>query len=231
MLILSPQDVALSRMRHPETQQKMAILTYQSHRFGLVRKFERGDRQDALDFCKDLAENKKKTCVLLEENNRYSVWGKLKRLENKNSAASSKLAIEEVKVENDTLFNGQEAGELQTASEEEFSQILLKKLNQNRKDLGRVALGIVHDHPSAQYRRTSNVFVAYRDGGGLVYGLVIHWFREIALGVGKNLTTKVTWEVVEKRHLRAEVAEDESIFSPGNAGDLDRFFAGLLPRL
>ncbi|MGD1850511.1 MAG: hypothetical protein ACFCBU_07835 [Cyanophyceae cyanobacterium] len=224
--------MALSRMRHPDTQQKMAILTYQSHHFGLVRKFERGDRQDALDFCKDLAENKRKLCVLLEENNRYSVWGKLKRLERQtDSVAPPNPNIENPKAEQNTLFSAQELKELQAASEENFSQILLKKLNQTRKDLGRIALGIVHDHPSAKYRRTSNIFVAYRDGGGLVYGLVIHWFREIALGVGKNLTTKVTWEVVEKRHLRAEVAEDESLFSPGNAEDLDRFFAGLLPRL
>ena len=133
MLILSPQDVALSRMRHPDTQQRMAILTYQSHHFGLVRKFERGDRQDALDFCKDLAENKKKLCILLEENNRYSVWGKLKRLEYKAKAVNSKPTAESGNRQDTTLFNVRELNELKAASEEEFSQIVLKKLNQNRK--------------------------------------------------------------------------------------------------
>lgn len=224
MLILSPQDVSLSRMRHPETQKKMVILTYQNRHFGLLRKFEAGDRQGALDFCKKLVEDQGKLCVLLESEHHASVWGKLKRLDVpltpiKSDSITSKNA----------LFTLQEWQLLIQTSEEEFSQALLKKLNQQRKILGDIALGIVHSHSSVQYRRTSNVFVAYRDGGGLTYGFIIHWFRELALGVGKNLTTKITWEVVEKQHLRAEVAEDSSVFSPGNREELDRFFANLLP--
>ena len=224
MLILSPQDVALSRMRHPETQQKMVILTYQGRHFGLVRKFEEGDRQGAFDFFKDLVEYKGKSCVLLEANDRYSVWGKLKAL-----PVAEVPATVDVGPGQSSLFTTQEWAEVLQMPEDIFSQTLLKKLNQQRKILGKIALGIVHNHPSAQYRRTSTVFVAYRDGGGFTYGFVIHWFRELALGVGKNLTTKMTWEVLEKRHLRAEVAEDSSVFSPGHPEELDRFFASLLP--
>lgn len=224
MLILSPQDVVLSRIRHPETQQKMVLLTYQNRHFGLIRKFEASDRQGALEFYRNLVDKQHKTCVLLEDRSRYSVWGKLKSLGGKSRP------VKGFKPNYDgTLFTEQEWAKLTSLSEEEFGQALLKKLNQQRKLLGSIALSIVHNHPSVQYRRTSTVFLAYRDGGGLTYGFVIRWFRDLALGVGKNLTTKMTWEVVDRQHLRAEVAEDESVFSPGNGKALDRFFATLLP--
>ena len=228
MLILSPQDVALSEMPHPNTQKMLPVLTYQSRHFTLVRKFGPGDRQMALDFCKDLVDNRRKFCILLEEAHRYSVWGRLKPLAiAPNQTPTAKLSSTDGTVS--PLFSAQDQQSLLSLSEDEFSQVVLKKLNQQRKILGRIALNTVHRHPSAQYRRTSNVFVAYRDGGGLTYGFIIHWFRELALGVGKNLTTKIAWEVVEKQHFRAEVVEDESIFSPSHGEDLDRLFANLLP--
>ncbi len=225
MLILSPQDVTLAEIHHPETQKRMPVLTYQSQRFGLVRKFELSDRQGAMDFSKNLVTNHRKFCILLEEAHQYSVWGRLRPLTHAPSAAQTQKVSEQIS----TLFTRQEWAAIAPLPEEQFSQALLKKLNQQRKLLGEIALKTIHSHPSAQYRRTASVFVAYRDGGGLTYGFIIHWFRELALGVGKNLTTKIGWDVINKQHFKATVVEDESVFSPSNAEGLDQLFKNLLP--
>jgi hypothetical protein len=52
----------------------------------------------------------------------------------------------------------------------------------------------------------------------------------VALGFGKNLITKISWEVVDNKHFQANVYEDNSIFEPINPEKLDSFFRSLIPR-
>lgn len=111
----------------------------------------------------------------------------------------------------------------------ELAETLLLRLNSQRNRVGEAALKIIHPNDNVSYRRTNSVFVSPRDGGGYVYGFIIHWFRNVALGLGKNLTTKISWEIVDNKHFQARVYEDDSIFAPINPEQLDSFFETLIP--
>jgi hypothetical protein len=127
-----------------------------------------------------------------------------------------------------SLFTANEWAVLETMSSE-LPETLLKRLNIQRNRVGEVALKIVHPDGNVSYRQTDSVFVSPRDGGGYVYGFIIHWFRDVALGVGKNLTTKISWEIVDNKHFQAKVYEDDSLFKPINPEKLDNFFGSLIP--
>jgi hypothetical protein len=111
----------------------------------------------------------------------------------------------------------------------ELAETLLLRLNSQRNRVGEAALKIIHPNDNISYGRTDSIFVSPRDGGGYVYGFIIHWFRDVALGLGKNLTTKISWEVVDNKHFQAKVYEDDSIFQPVNPEKLDSFFRSLIP--
>lgn len=88
MFILKRQDVEISSIQHPKRDQQIPILTYQGQTFRLISVFSAAQEEDAKSFWRDLTDNQGKACVLLEEPDRYSVWGKI-RLEQLASEAEA----------------------------------------------------------------------------------------------------------------------------------------------
>jgi hypothetical protein len=128
------------------------------------------------------------------------------------------------------LFTAQEWSSLVTKSSSVIGEEISSKLNGYRDVVGKCALKIVHTTDSVKYQKTEPVFFAPRDGGGFIYAFAIHWYRDVLAGViGKNLVTKITWEIFENKHFHAKVVEDSSIFAPGQPEELDNFFKNLLP--
>jgi uncharacterized protein YbdZ (MbtH family) len=78
MFILKRQDVEISSIPHPKRDQKIPILTYQGLTFRLISIFQANQEEEARAFWRDLTDNQGKACVLLEEPERYSVWGKVR---------------------------------------------------------------------------------------------------------------------------------------------------------
>ncbi|MGF1498171.1 MAG: Npun_F0813 family protein [Elainellaceae cyanobacterium] len=78
MFILKRQDVEISSIQHPKRDQKVPILTYQGQTFRLISVFSATQEDEARTFWRDLTDNRGKACVLLEEPERYSVWGKVR---------------------------------------------------------------------------------------------------------------------------------------------------------
>jgi hypothetical protein len=78
MFILKRQDVEISSVQHPKRDQQIPILTYQGQTFRLISIFSAAQEEDAKAFWRDLTDNQGKACVLLEEPDRYSVWGKIR---------------------------------------------------------------------------------------------------------------------------------------------------------
>lgn len=91
MFILKRQDVEIVNVQNPQNKdQQIPILQYQGQTFRLLNMF--GDNRDeALALWRDLTDNKGKACVLLEEPQRFSVWGRIKldRLHKASSNSSS----------------------------------------------------------------------------------------------------------------------------------------------
>jgi hypothetical protein len=77
MFILKRQDVQLSTIPHPKKDQQVPILKYQGQTFRLINVFQAAQEEEAKSFWRDLTDNRGKACVLLEEPERYSVWGKI----------------------------------------------------------------------------------------------------------------------------------------------------------
>ncbi|NET30735.1 MAG: hypothetical protein F6K19_01860 [Cyanothece sp. SIO1E1] len=90
MFILKRQDVEITSIQHPTKDQKIPILQYQSQTFRLISVFNAAQEEDARAFWRDLTDNRGKACVLLEEPDRYSVWGKV-RLEQLADTTSEQL--------------------------------------------------------------------------------------------------------------------------------------------
>lgn len=78
MFILKRQDVEISSIPHPQKDQTIPILHYQGQTFRLISVFSAAQEDDARSFWRDLTDNRGKACVLLEEPERYSVWGKVR---------------------------------------------------------------------------------------------------------------------------------------------------------
>lgn len=78
MFILKRQDVEISSIQHPKKDQQIPILQYQGQNFRLISVFSAAQEEDAKVFWRDLTDNRGKACVLLEEPERYSVWGKIR---------------------------------------------------------------------------------------------------------------------------------------------------------
>jgi hypothetical protein len=84
MFILKRQDVEISTIQHPTRDQQVPILHYQGQTFRLISVLKASQEVEAKALWRSLTDNRGKACVLLEEPERYSVWGKirLEQLEN-----------------------------------------------------------------------------------------------------------------------------------------------------
>lgn len=77
MFILKRQDVEISNVQHPKRDQKIPILNYQGQTFRLMNVFSAAQAEEARAFWRELTDNQGKACVLLEEPERFSIWGKI----------------------------------------------------------------------------------------------------------------------------------------------------------
>jgi hypothetical protein len=94
MFILKRQDVEISSIPHPTKEQNIPILHYQGQTFRLISVFSAAQEDDARAFWRDLTDNRGKACVLLEEPERYSVWGKV-RLDQGGAAAQADSELDD----------------------------------------------------------------------------------------------------------------------------------------
>lgn len=78
MFILKRQDVDIKQVQHPSKDQPIPILHYQGQTFRLLSIFSAAQEHDARALWRDLTDNRGKACVLLEEPERFSVWGKVR---------------------------------------------------------------------------------------------------------------------------------------------------------
>jgi hypothetical protein len=78
MFILKRQDVDITTVQHPKKDQQIPILSYQGQTFRLLSVFSAAQEEDARALWRDLTDNRGKACVLLEEPERYSIWGKVR---------------------------------------------------------------------------------------------------------------------------------------------------------
>jgi hypothetical protein len=78
MFILRRQDVEIYSIQHPKKDQQISILQYQGQTFRLISIFNAAQEEEARAVWRDLTDNRGKACVLLEEPQRYSVWGKIR---------------------------------------------------------------------------------------------------------------------------------------------------------
>ncbi len=78
MFILKRQDVEIFNIKHPTLDQLIPIINYQRQTFRLLQVFPLNQAQEALALWRDLTDNKGKACILLEEPDRYTLWGKIK---------------------------------------------------------------------------------------------------------------------------------------------------------
>jgi hypothetical protein len=78
MFILKRQDVEISTIQHPNRDQQLPILYYQGQSFRLISVFKASQEEEAKAVWRELTDNRGKACVLLEEPERYSVWGKIR---------------------------------------------------------------------------------------------------------------------------------------------------------
>jgi hypothetical protein len=95
MFILKRQDVEISSIQHPKRDQKVPILSYQGQTFRLISMFNATQADEARSTWRDLTDNQGKACVLLEEPERYSIWGRvvLENLAEEETGSSSKSSF------------------------------------------------------------------------------------------------------------------------------------------
>lgn len=79
MFILKRQDVEITTVQHPNNEDRQVpILYYQGQTFRLITVFKSSEEEEAKTFWKSLTDNRGKACILLEEPERYSIWGKVR---------------------------------------------------------------------------------------------------------------------------------------------------------
>ncbi|MEO0407583.1 MAG: Npun_F0813 family protein [Cyanobacteria bacterium P01_A01_bin.135] len=78
MFILKREDVEISSIQHPKRDQKVPVLHYQGQTFRLINIFGATQSNEARALWRELTDNRGKACVLLEEPERYSIWGKVR---------------------------------------------------------------------------------------------------------------------------------------------------------
>ena len=75
MFILKRQDVDIKNVQHLSKDQPIPILYYQEQTFRLLSVFAAAQEEEAMALWRDLTDNRGKACVLLEEPERFSIWG------------------------------------------------------------------------------------------------------------------------------------------------------------
>ncbi|MBD2628719.1 Npun_F0813 family protein [Trichormus variabilis] len=120
MFILKRQDVEISSIQHPTRDQQVPILHYQGQTFRLISVFKASQEIEAKALWRSLTDNRGKACVLLEEPERYSVWGKirLEQLDNDTGSHSnteiltlaSILLLQAVYLDIEDLLGNRQAG-------------------------------------------------------------------------------------------------------------------------
>ncbi len=78
MFILKRENVEIVNVKLAAQERKIPILKYNGQTFRLINVFPTEKAEEALNFWRDLADNQHKFCILLEETERYSIWGKVK---------------------------------------------------------------------------------------------------------------------------------------------------------
>ena len=78
MFVLSPEDVEIISVQHPKRAKRVPVLCYADKNFRLVSVFSVEQEDKAHASWRDLADNKGKVCVLLEESSRYSLWSQVR---------------------------------------------------------------------------------------------------------------------------------------------------------
>ncbi|MGD1943890.1 MAG: Npun_F0813 family protein [Leptolyngbyaceae cyanobacterium] len=78
MFILKRQDVDIKNVQHLSKDQPIPILYYQEQTFRLLSVFAAAQEEEAMALWRDLTDNRGKACVLLEEPERFSIWGKVR---------------------------------------------------------------------------------------------------------------------------------------------------------
>jgi hypothetical protein len=132
MFILKRQDVEISTIQHPKREQQIPILNYQGQSFRLISIYSANQAEEAKAFWRDLTDNRGKVCVLLEEPDRYSVWGKV-RLEQLGTDASPDakivpftqaclLLVQTIYMDVEDMLGGRQAGLFQKDMTEVFRQ-------------------------------------------------------------------------------------------------------------
>jgi hypothetical protein len=132
MFILKRQDVEISSVQHPNRDQQIPILHYQGQTFRLISVFKASQEEEAKAFWRDLTDNRGKACVLLEEPERYSVWGKVRLDQLSGDAADSVkttpftqaclLLLQAVYIDIEDLLGSRQAGLFQKNISEVFQQ-------------------------------------------------------------------------------------------------------------
>lgn len=120
MFILKRQDVEISSVQHPTREQQIPIVTYQGQTFRLINVFSANQAEEAKAFWRDLTDNRGKACVLLEESDRYSVWGKIRLDQLANEATpdvkivaftqACLLLLQTIAIEIEDLLGARQAG-------------------------------------------------------------------------------------------------------------------------
>ncbi|MEA5598464.1 Npun_F0813 family protein, partial [Rivularia sp. UHCC 0363] len=87
MFILKRQDVEISSVVHPSRDQQVPVLNYQGQTFRLISLFKASQEEEARALWRELTDNRGKACVLLEEEDRFSVWGKIRLDQPENEAS------------------------------------------------------------------------------------------------------------------------------------------------
>jgi hypothetical protein len=77
MFILKRQDVEIRKVSLPDQEEPALILFYRGQGFKLLGLFAATQEDKARLLWRNLTDNQGKVCVLLEEPDRFSVWGRL----------------------------------------------------------------------------------------------------------------------------------------------------------
>ena len=132
MFILKRQDVEISSIQHPKKDQQVPILSYQGQTFRLISVFKASQEEEARALWRELTDNRGKACVLLEEPERFSVWGKI-RLEHLDSDTgghgktailiqASILLLQGVSIDIEEFLGARQAGLFEKDIAEVFKQ-------------------------------------------------------------------------------------------------------------